>query len=258
MRGRIVLGVLVSALLLLAATAQAGTNRAEGDVAGSRPTSGLYTHDIKTPLRGKRFQSLYSSTFLDSVEYGISGWTLSTVLEDDPVEWASVFGVDSNVLGFVCITDVDPNHWCYHRVFIGPVPTVTFLAWFNNQPVTYWDAAAAVMTVTHESLHYRLYSADEGRVNACALQQFPTVISTYFGFSPTITKTVPVKKVKWKWKWVWARKHGKRVKVRKRVRRVVTVYVQKTFANPDYTNLVGAAQAFYRSQPPPYNTGTCY
>ena len=255
---KLVLSVFAAGMLLAAGAAQAGTSRVDRNVTGTRPTTGVFTQHVKGRF-GKRFQSLYSSTFLDSVESGISGWTLTTTLEDDPAEWLALFGVDTNVAGFVCITVVDPNDPCYHRVFLGPVPTATFLTWLNNQqPVTYWDAAVAVMTVTHEANHYKLYSGDEGRVNACALQQFPGVLSTYFGIYPTITKTVPVKKVVWKKKWVWVRRHGKRVRVRKRVRRVITVYVQKMFANPDYTNLVAASQAVYHSQPPPYSTGTCY
>ena len=114
------------------------------------------------------------------------------------------------------------------------------------------------MTITHESKHYQLFSADEGRVNACALQAFPSVIDQYFSIHPTVTKTVAKKKVVWRKKRVRVRRHGHLVWTVKRVKRIITVYVQETAPNPDYVNLVQAAQQFYAAQPPPYNSGTCY
>lgn len=250
--------VALVATLVLAGAAQAGTSHLQSNVAGKARPSGTSTLHVRTKLRVKGAQSLYTSTFLDTVADGVSGWPLQTLLEDDPVEWAYSFGVDANVLGFVCITVQDPNDFCYHRVFLGPVPTVTFMHWFNGQAPTYYDAAVAVMTITHESKHYGLQSADEGRVNACALQAFPSVIDTYFQIHPTITQTVTKKKVVWKKKRVRVRRHGRWIWKVKRVKHVVTVQVQQTVQNPDYVNLVSAAQQFYASQPPPYNTGTCY
>jgi hypothetical protein len=236
-----------------------GASGSEPNVAGkAAPTRGVLTERVKTRPNIKAFDTLYGSPFLDHVVSGISGWPLTTTLENDPAEWYGLFGIDDSVLGFVCITDTDPSDWCYHSVLIGPTATFTFMNWFNDVSPTYWDAAIAIMTVTHESNHYKLMSADGGRVNACALQQFPSVIDTYFGIRPTITKTVAVHKVVWRWKWVWTHRHGKRVKVKKRVSQVITTYVQQTFQNPDYVNLVAAANLFYQSQPPAYNTGTCY
>jgi hypothetical protein len=248
-------------IALSATSATAGTRHPEANIAGSLQPRGVFAEHVKTHVhvRGKRFQAQWTSTFVDSLESGISGWPLTGVLEDDPAEWYAYFGLDLSVFGFVCITEVEPSAWCYHRVFLGPIPTQIYLNWFNNNVApTYIQAAALIMTMVHEANHYRLVSADEGRVNACALQQFPGVLGQYFQIYPTISKTVPVKKTVWKWKWVWVHRHGKRVKVRRHVRRVVTTYVQRTFQNPDYVNLVGASIAFYQSQPPPYNTGTCY
>jgi hypothetical protein len=259
MKALLVVPVLAAAIF--AGTAQAGSSQVERDVVGSgRPASGAFTERLNFRLQAKHSQALWGSTFLDGLVDGLSGWPLTTVLEDDPSEWYTLFGLDpSTVGGFVCITDADPANWCYHRVFLGPIPTTTFISWLNyNQSPTYWDAAVAIMVVTHEATHYRLFSADEGRVNACALQEFPGVITQYFQIAPTTTKTVPVKKTVWRWKWAWVHRHGKRVKVRKHVRHVVTRYEQRTFQNPDYVNLIAASIAFYRSQPPPYNTGTCY
>jgi hypothetical protein len=123
---------------------------------------------------------------------------------------------------------------------------------------TYWDAAVAIMTVTHESNHYKLFSGDEGRVNTCALQQFPSVIDTYFNIHPTITRTVAVRTTVLVKKRIWVRRHGRRVRVTRRVRSFRVVYRQQTVPNPDYVLLVQAAQQFYASQPPPYNSGTCW
>lgn len=247
-------------MLVFAAAAQAGSTQAERNVAGTTgPPAGVFAEHVNAHPGGKRFQTLYTLPFLDTVAAGVSGWPLSSVLEDDPAEWSALFGLDpTTVLGFVCITVTDPLDACYHKVFLGPIPTTTLINWLNyDQAPTYWDAAIAIMTITHEADHYKLQSADEGRVNACALQQFPSVITTYFGIDPTVKQRVAVRKVVWRKKWVWVKRHGHRVRVHKRVRNVIVVYVQKTVQNPDYVNLVAAAQAFYHSQPPPYSTGTC-
>ena len=246
------------ATLVAAGSAQAGTARLQSNVAGSTRSSGALAEHVRAPLSGKRSQALYSSAFLDQVVDGISGSPLTAVLENDPVEWTTAYGNDVTVLGFVCLNDTEPNDWCYHRVFLGPVPTLTFINWSAGQTPTYLDAAVAIMTVTHESIHYQKNSGDEGRVNACALQQFPGVIDRYFGIHPTVTKTVAVKKGVRRKTRVRVRRHGRWVWFVKRLRHVVTVHVQRTVPNPDYVNLVQASQAFYASQPPPYNSGTCF
>jgi hypothetical protein len=246
------------AALAAAGAAQAGTTRIERNVAGTAGPAGTLAQRVRAPLAAKQAQTLYSSTYLDGVVGGISGQPLRTVLEDDPIEWTTMFANDLSVLGFVCFADTDPSDWCYHRVFVGPVPTLTFIKWSQGQTPTYWDAAVAIMTVTHEAIHYQKASGDEGRVNACALQQFPSVIDTYFGFHPTVAKTVAVTKRVWRKKRLRLLRQGRWVWVAKRFRRVVTVHVRQTVPNPDYVKLVQASQDFYASQPPPYNTGTCY
>jgi hypothetical protein len=248
---------LITLLTMLVLAGAAQPTRAESNVAGRAQPAGTADRHVQARLAGKSFQALYTSTFLDGVADGISGRPLSTVLEDDPVEW-TLFGVDANVLGFVCITDADPNGWCYHRVFLGPPVARTFIGWLNGQAPTYWDAAVAIMSITHEATHYQLFSTDEGRVNACALRQFPGVIDRYFGIHPTVTKTVALKRVVWRKKRVRVRRHGRWVRIVKRVPHVVTAYEQRTMQNADYVDLVQAAQQFYASQPPPYNTGTCW
>lgn len=255
-----VVGAALLATLVVAGTGQAGRVQSQPNVTGRGHPNAATAKPFRARLPTKNVQrfSLYTSSFLTGVVDGISGLPLGVVLEDDPAEWASSFGVDKNVLGFVCIDVPDPNHWCYHRVFLGPAPSKTFSSLSTGGAPTYWDIAVAIMTVTHEANHYKLFSGDEGRVNACALQQFPSVIDAYFNIHPTITTRVAVRKVSWVKKRVWVRRHGRRARVARRVRSYRVVYEPRTVPNPGYALLVQASQQFYASQPPPYNSGTCW
>jgi hypothetical protein len=249
----------VVAALALVGAAQATTFGSQVNVAGvGRPSAATRQHvRTRLPLRAQTF-ALYTSSSLSALADGISGWPLTVDFEDDPAEWAYYFGAPADVLGFACIYQTDPYDLCYHRIFIGPAPTVTFINWFNGLAPTYSDAAVAIMTLTHEAMHYKLFSADEGRVNACALQEFPSVIDTYFGIHPTVTTMVPVKIVVWKTKRVWVWRHGRRVRIAKRVKVVKVVNQERIVSNPDYVNLVLAAKQFHDSQPPPYNSTYCW
>jgi hypothetical protein len=106
------------------------------------------------------------------------------------------------------------------------------------------------MTLIHESLHWGLFSSDEGRVNACALRAFPYVIQRDFNIPATITQTYTytVKVVR------RVRRNGRWVNVVRYVPRTGT----QTVDNPAYVALTQAAQAFYQLQPAPYSTGTCW
>jgi hypothetical protein len=244
-----------SIALPLAGTAQASATTRQSNVTGdARPAAAWSNH---LPARLTPF-TFYSSSGLATVANGISGWSLPVYLEDNPADWAYYFGLSTLEAGFVCIYQTDPANFCYHDIFLGPVPTATFISWSNGISPSYWDAAVAIMTLTHEATHYKLFSSDEGRVNACALQEFPAVVDTYFGIHPTVTQTVAVNKTVYRTKKVWVRRNGRRVRITRRVRSVKVVYVEKSVANPVYATLIGAAQAFYNSQPPPYNSGTCY
>jgi hypothetical protein len=120
----------------------------------------------------------------------------------------------------------------------------------------------AILTLTHEAYHQRLYSGDESRVNACALRDFGSTIQSQFAISPTVEQTVttPVVSTHRVRQTAWRIVKGKRV--RRYVYRLVsqTTYRNDTVVsdNPTYTDLVGAAEAFVASQPPPYNSGTCF
>jgi hypothetical protein len=103
---------------------------------------------------------------------------------------------------------------------------------------------------------------DESRVNACALRDFGSTIQSQFGVSPTVEQTVttPIVTHHRVRQVVWRTVKGKRV--RRYVYRPVsqTTYRNDTVVsnNPTYDELVSSTQTFVASQPPPYNTGTCF
>jgi hypothetical protein len=202
---------------------------------------------------------------LDAVASGIAGFPVAVVGEDDPAEWAQLVASDNvncsdcaNVLGFSRPL-ASPGDPLYHEVFIGPSGWTTLEAIENNGVASVGAPAAApaIMDLAHETFHLKLSSTDEGRVNACALQAFPDVISTYFGVTPTVeqttttTTTVRVRHV------YYVRVHGRRVRRVRLVPKTVTRTSTTEAPNPTYIGLVAAAQAFYASQPPPYSTGVC-
>lgn len=189
-------------------------------------------------------------------------------------------------VGGVCIL-------VYHQIFLSPDETQAF---FGSLPVVpggaiqpIWDrlqdgtqdpvqAARAILTFIHESYHNRLLSTDEALVNACALRDFGYWLSRDFQIPETTTTTVTVAQQQTQTKqlayYVRVRvTHHKRLKngktrtsyTYKNVRHSKTVTTttttqvpqQQTIPNPLYQALVADAQAFYQSQPAPYNAGTC-
>jgi hypothetical protein len=184
--------------------------------------------------------------------------SLEVLGEDDWAEWADLNYPDDpqRIMGFVSIYD-SPSSPLYHRVLVSPgYWAALYGAAVNGPDRSGFDrhtTALAIFTLTHEAYHFRLLSADEGFVNACALRAFPGVLTTQFGLSPTVTRTET---------------RSLRVRVRERVRigrRRVMRYrwkishraVTTTVPNPAYTELVADVEDFYRRQPPSYNSGTC-
>src|SRR4029077_9803710 len=106
---------------IFAGAAQAGTTHPRSDVLGSGRPTGTSAQYVQTRIPRKSFQTFYVSSFLDRLESGVSGWALTTVLPDDPVDWAYYFGMTTNVGGFVYPFVTDPTDAYYHRVFLGPV-----------------------------------------------------------------------------------------------------------------------------------------
>jgi len=273
-------GVLFVVLLVCGAVALPGTALAAGKrmrmdaplsplgaaIAADRPTAGASSQ-------------LWTSDTLNRIANDAAGYAdMQVVLEDDPVEWASFFapGTDSqNILGFVLLSYPE----LYHQIILSPFVYAAFNTWPTSAtPVgNEFNFSVAVMTLVHESFHWRLMSGDESTVNACALKFFGSYLAKDFNVPATVTqvtteqvavttqrrvpttKTKTVKKrVKVKGKWVT-----------RSVRKKVTVYVTKTTTtyeprtvtstveNPLYATLTTDANLFYSQQPPPYNTGTC-
>ena len=215
-------------------------------------------------------KNIWHVTTYDTLVSGIAGYPLTIDVSDDDVEWMQINGGDG-VLGFTALyatptsTIYNPHdgysYWTYRRIWLAP------RVWRSLQDIQangfrasmdYYGAAIALMTLDHEAQHWRLMSGDEGRVNACALADLPRLLSSSFGVPPTVQQTVTVPQdrqvqqryrvkirghLRWRTRWVWK-----------------TFYVDQlqTVSNPVYSNLVTAAQAFYRSQPYPYNAGTCW
>jgi hypothetical protein len=200
---------------------------------------------------------LASNPRVDQIASAVAGMSLEVLGEDDWSAWADLaYPDDPRILGFVSIYD-SPSSPLYHRVFVSPGYWAPLYGAAVNGPdrsgFDRYTTALAIFTLTHEAYHFRLLSADEGRVNACALRAFPDVLTTQFGLSPTTTQT-ETKSV--------------RVRVREVVsvgRRRVTRYRWKTsrrkvttiVPNPAYTGLVADVEDFYRRQPPSYNGGAC-
>ena len=200
---------------------------------------------------------------------------MTLVMEDNPADWVARSG-NARTLGFVCIIAY-PGHWCYHRIFVAP-PISTALGlqsqryvWdmINGGLVSPFDAALAVIAVIHESYHYRLFSRDESRVQACTIRDFPVWLESAFRVPRTVqqTQTMPQvvqEQVRQRYRVrVWVRRNGSRVRVWVTRYRWVTlektVYVQRvvTVANPIFDGLVRTANAIHAAEAPPYGGGTC-
>jgi hypothetical protein len=195
---------------------------------------------------------------VDQIGSDIAGTSVNVLGEDDWNEWASfVPGEDpSTVLGFT-FPFADPSSALYHRIFITPDlwPTLSRAAvsGAEGSGSSRYLTTVAIFALTHEAYHQRLMSGDEGRVNACALQAFPDVLSRDFGVKQTVTTTRSV---------------PSRVRVRYRARyhhrwvyryRWKTVWhtVASTTPSSMFQEYVADAHDFYSKQPPPYNTGSC-
>lgn len=214
--------------------------------------------------RGATRQLWYSDHY-NAVATAIAGVPLIADGEDDYAEWSLLLAQDDPVavLGFTAIY-TSPDSLLYHRIFLAP-PVWSTLEAIDSagiDSVAAADAAEAIMTLTHEAFHQRLFSADESRVNACALQYFPWVIETQFAVPATIDQTVstPTTSLVSVKRIVRVRVRGKLTRrvVYRTVRRIAYVDTVETITNPTHDLLVAASRAFYDAQPPPYNTGTCY
>jgi len=111
-------------------------------------------------------------------------------------------GIAGSVLGFTA-TFASPGDYIwwnygassifiYHRVFLSP-RVYGELMQIERQGIR--NAASAdllgttegLLTLIHESTHQKLHSRDESRVNACAVQAFPDVLTRDYGLPATVT-----------------------------------------------------------------------
>jgi hypothetical protein len=225
-------------LVLLAATAALV-------FAGTAQAGPIFNVNPRVDAIGRDISGIY-----DMFVVGIDGWNA----------WAYVSKANdpSAVMGFVNIYAPRSSDR-YHNIYISPAYWPALLGATLNGPANSgydrYTTAKAIFTLTHEAYHYRLFSGDEGRVNACALQAFPGVLTREFGVQPTVTtsgvirKKVPAQyRVRYHHRWVYRYRW-------KTVWRTVT----KTSPNPVFQEFVADVQDFYTNhQSPPYNTGTCY
>ena len=267
--------LLVCGVAALPANALAAGKRVRMDAPASAISAAIIAD---RPAAGVSSQ-LWTSDALNRIANDAAGYTdMQVVLEDDATEWASFFapGTDAeNILGFVLLS-YPP---LYHQVILSPFVYTAFNSWLTTgTPVgNEFNFSVAVMTLVHESFHWRLMSGDESAVNACALKFFGAYLAKDFNVPTTITQTTTeqvavtrqVRVPTTKMKTVKRRVKVKGKWVIRTVRKKVTVYVTKTtttyeprtvtstVANPLYATLTADANLFYSQQPPPYNAGTC-
>jgi len=146
-------------------------------------------------------KQLWYDPNVDAVASDIAGTAVNVHGEDDLNEWGSFVTPDdpNTVLGFTFPFEPSSSV-LFHQIFIAPVLWPALRGAVDSGPLSsgsnIYTTAVAIFDVTHEALHIRLVSGDENRVNACALQIFPAVLTRDFHISATDTKktTVPVTK----------------------------------------------------------------
>ena len=210
---------------------------------------------------GASGKQLWYHPRVDQIGSDIAGVSVRVNGEDDWTEWASFVSPDDPyaVLGFT-FAFAPATSILYHQILVNPDMWRPLLAFAQSSSLTVADytTAKSILTLTHEAFHHRLYSSDEGRVNACALKAFPDVLTREFGVAPTVTTATTEQvqtRVRVKYR---VRSHGRWV-VRYRWKVRVTYHeVLSTSSNPVFDVLVADAKDFYARQPAAYNTGTCW
>lgn len=218
-------------------------------------------------------KTIWHETDYDTVVSNVAGYPLTIETSDNDSEWLSISLAISGSDGVIGFTDPNATprstlynpwdakrYWTYRRVWLAPEIWRSLQDIRSNgfrDSMDFSGAAMALMTLDHEAQHWRLWSSDEGRVNACALADMPRLLTSVLGVPATVQRTVTVPqnrqvqqryKVKVHGHWRWRSRY---------VWKTFYVDQQQTQNNPIYWNLITDAQAFYRSQPYPYNAGTC-
>jgi hypothetical protein len=162
-----------------------------------------------TPTASAATKQLWYTDHINAVASNVAGFPLEANMEDNWNEWAAEIaagggdpGIAGSVLGFTA-TFASPGDYIwwnygassifiYHRVFLSP-RVYGELMQIERQGIR--NAASAdllgttegLLTLIHESTHQKLHSRDESRVNACAVQAFPDVLTRDYGLPATVT-----------------------------------------------------------------------
>lgn len=213
-------------------------------------------------------KQIWHANWLDPIASDVAGTPLTVITSDNDVEWSGM--TDPGEIGFTCITCLpgtplynpyDGHYYdMYHTVWLAPEVDAVFRDISQNgirEGMNSFMVGEAMMTLDHEAQHWRLYSGDEGRVNACALADLPRLLSVDFHVPSTTTQNVSVPqayRVRVRYR---AKVNGRYVYRYRWVTRTRYVTQTQTVPNQVYTSILAGAQAFYRGQPYPYNAGTC-
>jgi hypothetical protein len=213
---------------------------------------------------------LYHMTGLDAAVTEVAGVPLQVLSSDNYGEWDSMAG-DYGVDGWTCITcsssaslynPYDGGRYSIYRtIWIHPDIRNTFkdLGTYGfRQDMDFDSVGEAMLTLDHEGMHWRLFSRDEARVNACAFADLPRFLQKNFGLQPTTQQTVDVAqsyRVKVRYR---AKTHGRYVWKSRFILRTRWVPTVQTVSNPIFQGIIDGAARFRSAQPAPYNAGACY
>lgn len=219
---------------------------------------------------GAATKKLWHLPELDAAVSEVAGTPLKTVTSDNYAEWDYLAG-GQGVDGWTCPT-CSPSaalynpfdgyrYNVYRTVWIHPDVWMTLAGVIRDgfsTSLDYNKVGEAMLTLDHEGQHWRLFSPDEARVNACAIADLPRFLQVDWHISTTTQQTMNVpqqyrvkvrKHVRikgtlvWRYRWVT------------RTRYVPTV---QTVTNPVYQGILNGAASFRAAQPAPYNAGACW
>jgi hypothetical protein len=189
---------------------------------------------------------------LDAAAALVSGdSTLLAYCENDQTEWdrwvaLAGFPAGESLLGFTFTLNPDPLTGG-HFVYVSPGPCFVLTAFVARAPsdldtsLTYEQVGAAILVLTHESMHQRLHSLDEALVQCNAMKYLSWVIQTVFQSPETIVVSKRVR--------VRVRRHGRWI-------RVWRVQVHRA-SNPEYTAMIAGAVLLDADTPAEYHGAKC-
>jgi hypothetical protein len=195
---------------------------------------------VLVPVASASPKTIWHLPNLDPVVSEVAGVPLQANYSDNQAEWNYIAG-DEGVLGFTCITcspyasKYDPFNGSYYNMYrtVWFAPEIRDIL-SNLSAHSYYDVGMAFLTIDHEAMHWRLFSRDEGRVNACALNDLPRFLTVDEGIPVTTTQTVSVPQqyqVKVRYR---AKVHGRHVWRYRYVWRTRYIDQQQTVTNPHH------------------------